>query len=89
MAEQQQQQNGYLTASQLLTNTINQCMQSNITLDEIFAALAVQKEVLNVRLAQVIVENNQRQAIEAYKAQQAAAAGQQDLPLEEGSNDAN
>lgn len=73
MAEQQPQLNGYLTASQLLTNAINEGVAAGVTIDEMFAALSVQKEVINLRLSQIMIENHQRQAIEAYKAQQAAA----------------
>ena len=86
MAEQQQEQtvklNGYLTANQLLTEAINQSITVGVTLDEVLAALKIQVEVISLRFNQVMVENGQRQAIEAYKAQMAAEAGQQDLPLD-------
>ena len=85
MAEQQQQQNGYLTASQLLTDAINNGVSQGVTIDEMFAALSVQKEVINLRLSQIMIENHQRQAVAAYQAQQ---AGQSELPLE-GENNAN
>lgn len=88
MAEQQQQQNGYLTASQLLTDAINNGVSQGVTIDEMFAALSVQREVINLRLSQIMIENHQRQAVAAYQAQQAAAAGQSELPLE-GENNAN
>ena len=84
MAEQEQavKLNGYLTASQLLTDAINQGMAAGVTLDEMFAAVKVQCEVINLRFTQVMVENGQRAALAAYQAQQAAAAGQSELPLD-------
>ena len=85
MAEQQQQSNGYLTASQLLTDAINTGVSQGVTIDEMFAALSVQREVINLRLSQIMIENHQRQAVAAY---QAAQAGQSELPLE-GENNAN
>ena len=69
-----EQVNGYLTASQLLTKAVNDSIVAGVTLDEVFAALKVQCEVINLRFTQVMVENNQRQAIEAYQNAQAQAA---------------
>lgn len=52
MAEQQL--NGYLTASQLLTNAIDKSLQQGATVDEVLAALKVQSEVILFRLTQVL-----------------------------------
>ena len=71
-----EQVNGYLTASQLLTKAVNDSIVAGVTLDEVFAALKVQCEVINLRFTQVMVENNQRQAIEAYQNAQAQAEGE-------------
>ena len=79
-----EQQNGYLTATQLLTNAINEGVNQGVTVDETLAALKVQCEVTSIRLAQVMVANQQMAAMQA----QAAQAGQQELPLE-GENNAN
>lgn len=87
MQEQQQQQlNGYLTASQLLTKAINEGLVQGITIDEMFAALKVQCEVINLRLSQIMFENHQREARAAQEAAMKAAAEQ---AASEGETNAN
>lgn len=74
MSEDQQQPiNGYLTASQGITSAINQAITQGVTIDEIYAALRVQLEVINLRLTQVIYENQQRDLAKQAQAQEPAA----------------
>ena len=76
MTDQSQQQplNGYLTASQLLTKAINDGITSGVTIDEMFAALKVQCEVINLRLSQIMFENHQRDLRAAQEAAMKQAA---------------
>jgi hypothetical protein len=43
---------GYITASTLISNALHQAYQEGANLDEVYAALSVQKEVTSVHLAQ-------------------------------------
>lgn len=45
----------YIQTSELINAAIGQAIEAGAKTDEIFAALSVQKEVWNVRLAQAIV----------------------------------
>ena len=83
---QQQQLNGYLTASQLLTKAINDGITSGVTIDEMFAALKVQCEVINLRLSQIMFENHQRDLRAAQEAAMKAAA---EAAASEGETNAN
>ena len=65
MTEEQKPFNGYLHGSQLLTTAINQGLSDGVTIDEMFAALKVQIEVINLRLTQVVFENQQREMLKA------------------------
>lgn len=72
MTEEQKPFNGYLHGSQLLTAAINQGLSDGVTIDEMFAALKVQIEVINLRLTQVVFENQQREMLKAQAQQQAS-----------------
>lgn len=84
--QEQSQLNGYLTASQLLTKAINDSLTQGVTIDEMFAALKVQCEVINLRLSQIMFENHQREVRAAQEAAMKAAAEQ---AASEGENNAN
>lgn len=77
MTEEQKPFNGYLRGSELLTSVINQGLSEGVTIDEMFAALKVQIEVINLRLTQVVFENQQREMLKAQ-----AQAQAQEVPNE-------
>lgn len=87
MTDQQEQvkPNGYILASTLLTDAINHAFNQGASLDEVFAALKVQAEVTNVKLAQAVLFQQQREMMAAQAAQQAAEAA----PAEATENGAN
>lgn len=70
--------NGYLDASQRITAAINESLVNGATIDEVFAAVRVQVEVLSLRLTQIVYAQQQ---------QHEATPPQQDLDL--GDKDAN
>lgn len=74
---EQTKPNGYITASTQITNAIAASFGQGSSIDEVFAALKVQAEVMNVRLTQAVMHQQQ---VEAMQAQQ--EAGQSELPLE-------
>lgn len=78
--------NGYVIASTEITNGITAAFASGSTIDEVFAALKVQAEVMNVRLAQAVLHQQQVEAMQAHKA--ATESGQQELDIG-GENGAN
>ena len=74
--------NGYLDASQRITAAINESLVNGATIDEVFAAVKVQVEVLSLRLAQIVFAQQQQQMQQTQE-----ATPQQDLDL--GDKDAN
>lgn len=66
--------NGYVIASQEITKGITAAFANGSTLDEVFAALKVQAEVLNVRLAQAVLHQQQVEAMQAHQAAKAEEA---------------
>ena len=84
---EQTKPNGYLIASTEITKGIAAAFGSGASIDEVFAALKVQAEVMNVRLTQAVLHQQQVEALQANQAA-AAAAGQSELDLgaENGAN---
>lgn len=80
--------NGYVIASTEITKGITAAFSQGASIDEVFATLKVQAEVMNVRLTQAVMHQQQVEAMQAQKVATAAAAGQQELAMEE-SNGAN
>jgi hypothetical protein len=80
--------NGYVIASTEITKGITAAFAAGSTIDEVFAALKVQAEVMNVRLAQAVLHQQQVEAMQAQQVAAAAAAGQQEIDLgaENGAN---
>jgi hypothetical protein len=60
---------GYITASTLISNALHQAYQEGANLDEVYAALSVQKEVTSVHLAQAALH---QQSVLAQQAQEQA-----------------
>ena len=73
--------NGYVIASTEITKGITSAFASGSTIDEVFAALKVQAEVMNVRLTQAVMHQQQVEAMQAQQVAAAAAAGQQELNI--------
>jgi len=65
MAEEQQMVYGYSEVFRLLQHVIHEALQQGAKIDEIYAALAAQKEIVNVQLAQAIVFQQARAASSA------------------------
>lgn len=59
MTEERTPINGYIVASTKLTEAVNAAFGEGVTIDEVFAALKVQCEVLNLRLSQVVFSQQQ------------------------------
>ena len=47
--------NGYLLATTEITKSIGEAFAAGASIDEVFAALKVQAEVMNMRLAQAVI----------------------------------
>ena len=74
--------NGYILASTEITKGITAAFAGGSSIDEVFAVLKVQAEVMNVRLAQAVLHQQQVEAVQAAQVKAAAEAGQQELPME-------
>jgi len=79
--------NGYVTASKEITNAITASFGQGASIDEVFAALKVQAEVMSVRLTQAVMHQQQVEAMQAQQVAAAAEAGQQELDT--GEDDGN
>lgn len=86
---EQTKPNGYILASTTITQAIADAFGQGSSIDEVFAALKVQAEVINVRLTQAVLHQQQVEALQAQQAAEAQAAGQSELPLEGAENGAN
>lgn len=85
---EQTKPNGYLVASEEITKGITASFAAGSSIDEVFAVLKVQAEVMNVRLTQAVMHQQQVEAMQAQQVAAAAAAGQSELDLgaENGAN---
>lgn len=81
--------NGYIVASTEVTKGIQAAFAEGASIDEVFAVLKVQAEVMNVRLAQAVLHQQQVEAMQAQQVAAAAAAGQQEVDMGEAANGAN
>jgi hypothetical protein len=63
--------NGYIVASTEITKGITAAFAGGASIDEVFATLKVQAEVMSVRLTQAVMHQQQ---VEAMQAQQNAQA---------------
>jgi len=79
---EQTKPNGYLIASTEITRGIAEAFSQGSSIDEVFAVLRVQSEVMSVRLCQAVMHQQQVEAMQAHKVAEAAAAGQQEIDLE-------
>ena len=86
MTEPTKNANGYLTVSNYINEALNKAYTEGVSLDEAFAALKVQCEVTNIKLAQAVVYQQQQ---EAYAQQQAAAQAVMEAPVEATEGEAN
>lgn len=73
------EKNGYIVASTEITKGIQAAFAGGSSIDEVFAALKVQAEVMNVRLAQAVLHQQQVETVQAQQVAAAAAAGQQEV----------
>jgi hypothetical protein len=80
---EQTKPNGYITASTEITNAIAASFGQGASIDEVFAALKVQAEVMSVRLTQAVMHQQQVEAMQAQQVAEAAEAGQQELDIGE------
>jgi hypothetical protein len=78
---------GYITASTEITNAIAASFGQGASIDEVFAALKVQAEVMSVRLTQAVMHQQQVEAMQAHQVAEAQAAGESELNVEDESND--
>jgi hypothetical protein len=76
---EQTKPNGYVIASTEITKGIAESFAQGASIDEVFATLKVQAEVMNVRLAQAVLHQQQVEAMQAQQVAAAAAAGQQEV----------
>jgi hypothetical protein len=76
---EQTKPNGYIVASTEITKGIQAAFAEGSSIDEVFAVLKVQAEVMNVRLAQAVLHQQQVEAMQAQQVAAAAAAGQQEV----------
>ena len=74
--------NGYIVASTEITKGIAAAFAGGSSIDEVFATLKVQAEVMSVRLTQAVMHQQQVEAMQAQQVAAAAAAGQSELNLE-------
>lgn len=81
--------NGYIVASTEVTKGIQAAFAEGASIDEVFAVLKVQAEVMNVRLAQAVLHQQQVEAMQAQQVAAAAAAGQQEVDMGDAANGAN
>lgn len=65
------EKNGYIVASTEITKGITAAFAGGASIDEVFATLKVQAEVMSVRLTQAVMHQQQ---VEAMQAQQNAQA---------------
>ena len=82
------EKNGYLVASEEITQGITSAFAGGSSIDEVFAVLKVQAEVMSVRLTQAVMHQQQVEALQAQQVAAAQAAGQSELDLgaENGAN---
>lgn len=83
---EQTKPNGYMVASVEITKGITGAFAGGASIDEVFAVLKVQAEVMNVRLTQAVMHQQQVEAMQAQQVAAAAAAGQQELDLGDPNN---
>lgn len=86
---EQTKPNGYIVASTEVTKGIQAAFAEGASIDEVFAVLKVQAEVMNVRLAQAVLHQQQVEAMQAQQVAAAAAAGQQEVDMGDAANGAN
>jgi hypothetical protein len=78
---EQTKPNGYLVASTEITKGIAASFGQGASIDEVFAVLKVQAEVMSVRLTQAVMHQQQVEAMQAQQVAAAAEAGQSELDL--------
>lgn len=83
---EQTKPNGYILASTEITKGIQAAFAEGASIDEVFAVLKVQAEVMNVRLAQAVLHQQEVEAKQAQQVAAAAAAGQQEVDMGEAAN---